>query len=416
MTAGPLRDDTSPGGPVASGGRAGSGRVDRIALALAALYLPFIFLGYGTDIDVANVRRSGESLLDGDYGVSRTPGSLPTEFLTGVLDAIGDAWLVNLASVAAALVTLLLLGRIVSREAGERSGVVAVLVLGCNPWFVVGATSLSDVVPAIGLVLLGLWLFPRHPWLAGLVYGLAIGTRMASVVVIGGLLLSTALDRDGRPDRSSFRTAFRTGVVAVVVGAVFFVPAWLQYDRTLDFLQNEFDSGSLVTMVGRWFVKNVAFFGIPVLVLLAFRARTVFEVLGQWRTSELARVAIVLTIAAEGIYLRLPFKIVHLLPMAVVVAVVVASSPRFGNRFVGALLAAQICLAVVAVTLAAPDVPDASTTGGFRPGLVWGVVVNDVRCRVDPPVDDAAPDQATVQGMDAAEAMFRCQARSWRAE
>lgn len=416
MTAGPLRDDTSPGGPVASGPRTDGSPADRVALALAALYLPFVFLGYGTDIDVANVRRSGQFLLDGDYVASRPPGSLPTELLTGVLDAIGGAWLVNLASVAAAAATLVLLGRIVGREAGDRAGVVAVLVLGLHPWFVVGATSLSDVVPAIGLVLLGLWLFPRHPWMAGLAYGMAIGTRMSSVVVVAGLLVSTVVDHRGRVDGASSRAVVRSAIVAAVVGASFFVPAWLQYDRTFGFLQNEFEVGSLVAMVGRWFVKNVAFFGIPVLVLLAVRARTVFAVLGRWRTSELIRVAIVLTVAAEGIFLRLPFKVVHLLPMAVAVAIVVASSPRFGNRFVAALLAAQICLAVVSVTLAAPDSPDAATTGEFRPGVVWGVVVNDVRCRVDPPVDDASPDPTTVQGRDAAVEMFRCQARAWRAD
>ncbi|MCQ3971756.1 hypothetical protein, partial [Klebsiella pneumoniae] len=36
----------------------------RLALSCGLLYLPFTVFGYGTDVDITNVLRSGESLLD----------------------------------------------------------------------------------------------------------------------------------------------------------------------------------------------------------------------------------------------------------------------------------------------------------------------------------------------------------------
>ncbi|MEM9204477.1 MAG: hypothetical protein AAGC53_22785, partial [Actinomycetota bacterium] len=45
------------------------------------------WLGYGTDIDVANVLRAGESFFDGDYQLSRPPGNLPYEIVAYLLDA-----------------------------------------------------------------------------------------------------------------------------------------------------------------------------------------------------------------------------------------------------------------------------------------------------------------------------------------
>ena len=38
----------------------------QVALFAALLYLPFVGLGYGTDIDITNIRRSGALILDGE--------------------------------------------------------------------------------------------------------------------------------------------------------------------------------------------------------------------------------------------------------------------------------------------------------------------------------------------------------------
>ncbi|HAS11322.1 MAG TPA: hypothetical protein DCS55_12525, partial [Acidimicrobiaceae bacterium] len=115
----------------------------RLALLSGLLYLPFTVLGYGTDVDITNVLRSGESLLEGRYRYSRPPGALPYEALVGVLDRVGGPTAVSLASAVMAVILLVLLGRLVADELGERRARVAVAVVATQPWFWLAATSLG---------------------------------------------------------------------------------------------------------------------------------------------------------------------------------------------------------------------------------------------------------------------------------
>ena len=64
---------------------------ERLLLVLAALlYLPFVFLGYGTDVDSYHVVEAGERIMEGrPYEHSREPGFLVHEVATGVLDRLG---------------------------------------------------------------------------------------------------------------------------------------------------------------------------------------------------------------------------------------------------------------------------------------------------------------------------------------
>ena len=66
------------------------------------VYLPFTLLGYGTDLDVANVLRAGRSWIDdGDYQMSRGPGrGGPRARRRRALDRVGGSVLVNLVTLA----------------------------------------------------------------------------------------------------------------------------------------------------------------------------------------------------------------------------------------------------------------------------------------------------------------------------
>ena len=88
-----------------------------LLLAVLVGYLPFVVLGYGTDIDVANVLRAGESMLDGDYTMSRGPGAAPHEVATALLDRLGGPILVNLVAVAFALLAVWCVHRLLDATA-----------------------------------------------------------------------------------------------------------------------------------------------------------------------------------------------------------------------------------------------------------------------------------------------------------
>ena len=395
----------------------------RLAVLSGLLYLPFVGLGYGTDVDITNVLRSGESLLDGRYRYSRPPGALPYEALVGSLDRVGGPLAVNLASVAMAVGLLALLARIVGDELGERRARIAVAVVATQPWFWVAATSLGDYVFALGLLLAGV-LAARHDRrvLAGLAFATAVAFRSSTAFLVWGYLLAELVGPRGglagapRPAPSSrWRDVPLTGVVTAAAAVLWFVPSWLSVGRTGAFLVNEFETTGFVAMVGRWGVKNIAFFGVWGLVVLVALVPVLLDALRLTRTSVLVRFSVIAAVVAELLFLRFPWKPVHLLPVLLCLAVLLAASPRTRPWHVGALLVAHALLAVVSITVAEPDITNAATTGRLHLGTAWGVVVNDLDCRIDPPYGDGDwPDLDTPAADYAAIDVFTCQARSWR--
>lgn len=395
--------------------------------ALSGLaYLPFVGLGYGTDIDITNIRRSGESILAGDYRYSRPPGAFPHELVTGLLDRAGGAIAVNLGSVVMAVVTLVALAAIVEREHGARAGRIAVVVVATQPWFWVAASSLGDYLYALAALLVGIALAQRDQRIgAGLAFGLAIGFRSGTALLVAAWLLAevTGSTRDAEPGTRPWSPVLRTGLVGAVVGAAWFIPPWLSVGRTAQFLQNQLRAGDIAVMVARWGVKNVAFFGLVTLVVLVVRLPVLVDALRRFPDVVLVRFAVFAAVATELVYLRFPWKPVHLLPMVVCLALLLATSPSTTGRLVATVVACNLLLAVVSITVAEPDVADAATTGRFAPGFTAGVVVNEIACRLDPPGvepdspvrDGGWPDLDTPAADFAAVRVFACQARSWRA-
>ena len=396
-----------------------------LAMAAGLLYVPFIGLGYGTDIDITNIRRSGETILEGNYRYSRPPGAFPHEAITGLLDAAGGSLLVNLGSALTAVVVLATLGHVVQRRHGDRAGRIVVLVAATQPWLWVAATSLGDYLYALAFLLLGIDAAQRdHRVLAGMAFGTAIGFRSGTVLLVGAYLLAEviggSIDDDPADDPDRLRrlhwtATLTTSLVTVILGAAWFVPSWLSVGRTTQFLENQLRAGPFFVMVGRWGVKNVAFFGVLTLAILVLRAPVLAAAVARFRELVLVRFAVFAAILTEALYLRFPWKPVHLLPMAVCLALLLALSPKTSNRLVAAVVASQLVFAFVSVSVARPDVVDDARSGELAPGLTRGVVLNDIDCRLDPPFEGEWPALDSIDSDLAAVRVFQCQARSWRA-
>ncbi|MEM8708798.1 MAG: hypothetical protein AAGE98_20210 [Actinomycetota bacterium] len=384
-------------------------RDDRALHLVAASFLagvPALWWGYGTDIDTANVLRAGESVFDGDYQLSRPPGNLPYEVAAYVLDAVGGAPVVVLGSMLTAAAALWLLAGLVRAE--DRDPVPTLAVVALSPWWWIASTSTGDYLVAVALVLAGARArLADRTIVAGICFGLAIGVRASTIGLIGAWLLAELVG-----DRTKFAALVRAGLVTVGVGILCFVPAWLSADRSFAFFTTETQVTNLTTLVGRWGVKNLAFWGPVTLVVLAWWAiRRLSTVRTAWTESVLARFALMGLVWAQLVYLRFPWKPLHLLPALVCVAVIVA----WGDRRAAYAVAAGLALnAVVTLTVAAPDVPHQATTGEVDVQLRRGVLVTDVECRFED--DDLGPWPAigSTEAYDRSVAVFDCQAQLWR--
>lgn len=390
-------------------------RPELLGVIVGMVYLPLTILGYGNDIDVPNVLRAGRSWLDGSYEISRRPGSTPVELVGSLLDRLGGSVLVNLASLAFAVLALVCLGRILRRDGMARPG-LAVLVLAAHPWFWVAATSFADFTWALGLLLAGVDAAQRGRRVqAGLLFGLAIGARATSALLVAAWLAAEQLgERACRTGRSALVT---TAAVTVPVALACFVPPWLDQGG-IDVLEAGLPVSTLPVQLGRWAVKNLAVVGVAGVVVLAVGWRHLLEAGRAWPTSVAARFGLLGFVLSQLSFLRLPLKPAHLLPAVACAVLVVGIGGRRAPVWLWALVATQVLHGVVALRVAEPDRLDEAEGGRLRPAIVAGVLVNDVRCRLDDRDRGAWPDPSESGGRAPAEARahenFICQQQPWR--
>lgn len=388
-----------------------------MVLGCVVAYLPFTLLGYGTDIDVANVLRAGGSFVrDGDYDVSRRPGSVVHEVGTGLLDWLGGSVAVNLAGVAFAGLALWCLQRLVRDETDRWPGWTALLV-AANPWFWLAATSLGDFVWALALGLAGATAAHRdRRVLAGILFGLALGARLSTVLLVISWLVAERLgDRVGRP---TWRATVVTAVTLGIVGVACFVPVWIDAGRSLDFLGHQPPFPGWGLSLGRWAVKNATVIGVPAGIVLVLGVRQGFGALARWRASVVVRFAALVIVTGELLFLRFPWKPVHLLPVLAGVALLVAAAPTVKQRWIIALVAAQLLGGVVGTTIGEPDVPHHASGGRLVMRLTEGPLLNDVRCRLedrrDGPWPDATDPAEFPTASERSALLFDCQSETWK--
>ena len=387
-------------------------------LGCLVAYVPCAFLGYGTDIDVANVLRAGRSWLDdGHYQLSRGPGAAIQELATAVLDRIGGALLVNLIGVAFALLALWSLRQLLVADR-SRWPTLATLVLAASGWFWVASTSLGDFTWALALGLAGAVAARRdRRVLAGVLFALGIGCRASTLLVAAAWLVA---ERTGAPsERVPWKATLRTAGVTLVLGLACFVPPWIDAGRSFAFLHNQLVFGGWGVQLGRWAVKNAAAATVPAGIVLLIGLPHLWAALRRWRLSVVVRFAAIVLVAEEVLFFRLPFKPVHLLPVIAAVALLAGAAPLRSRRWLAALVVAQLVGAFVGTTLAAPDRPDGAESGRIEVRVTSGVLWNDVHCRLEDrergPWPTGSDALAEAEAMTRSEQNFSCQRDSWRA-
>jgi len=388
-----------------------------VVLGSVVAYLPFTLLSYGTDIDVANVLRSGRAWVrDGVYEVARPPGAIVNELGTGVLDELGGSVLVNVAGVGFAALALWSIFELTHADGSRWPGWATALV-AANPWFWLAATSVGDFVWALGLGLAGAAQAHRgRRAVAGVLFGLALGCRASTLLLAAAWLLAERLGHAHR--RPTWRATATTVAVLVVVGVALFVPPWLSADQSFAFVEHQTPFGGWGLNTGRWAVKNAAVIGVPAGIVFLLGIRRGIGALARWHGSVVVRFAVLAIVAFELLFLRLPYKPVHLLPVVAAVALLVGASPAVKQRWLVALFVAQLVGGVVGSTIGEPDVPHQASSGRIALHLTTGPLLNDVRCRLDDRDAGPWPDPADPEQFPAASSrsaiLFDCQSKTWK--
>jgi hypothetical protein len=340
----------------------------------AAVCLPIAMLGYGTDLDISDVRSTGQLICDADYFPSRTPGVPVFETIVALLDPVGH-FAINALTAGAAGAAVVGIARIV-RRLGHPNGDLVALAFLASPIALVAATSTTDFVWAVAFFVWGVLLHLRDkPVLAGLLFALAIGCRSSTVLLIVSFLVAEGWDRERRG------TCLRTLAVMVPLAGLLYVPSFLAFDRTFEFLDHTDGWRGFANNTSRFLYKNyVATGGAFILVALTF-VPALWRSLRRWREDRLVRIAALGFFATEMLFLQLPWKLAHLLPALLMLLLWLGATDRNRRPWMILLIVAVALNGIVAFRPFTPDRPDQSASANFEPVFMYGLLLNDVRCR-----------------------------------
>ena len=201
-----------------------------LALGVLASHLPFVTPGYGTDTDAWKFASAiREMSLTGRYTSSRLPGYPVVEFLSTPLARLGP-WAPNALSALAAAACAWLAARLFARH-GVRDAWLAGAAFVFLPAAFIAGTSSMDYLWALAFALAA-WLdvAAGRPARAGLWLGLAIGSRITSVLFLPPLALLLVMSRTTSGAVAvSARRVLALGGVATGVAVACYAPVFARY-------------------------------------------------------------------------------------------------------------------------------------------------------------------------------------------
>jgi hypothetical protein len=204
-----------------------------LALAFVISRAPFLGISYGTDPDAWRVALSGLWLWEHhEYYPSRLPG-YPVPELASALVVKGGPLATNSLTMVVSLIGVWFFAKIASRLALPNRGLI-VAGFAFTPLLWINSMTTLDYMWALTFILASYYfLLRRSSIIAGLMLGLAIGSRSTSALML--LPLAAYMWRDGRRDE------IRPFVVtAVAVSLACFGPVYWQYElRFLNFYDSK---------------------------------------------------------------------------------------------------------------------------------------------------------------------------------
>jgi len=344
------------------------------------LYFPFLFLGYGSDADSYSVIRTAQTLLsEHRYVVSRPPGYFLHEAATMVLFVLSGHFLTNLASMVMSLVIIALFLRLCRRNEVPNAELLAVFII-IHPLYWVASTSTIDYLWALALLMVGYELFRRARHLAaGIIFGLAIGARISSVLFVGSLVLARLLT-----GKKKLRGLFPLVGACAVTGGLLYVPAFIQAGYSLSFLTYWAYEWTFVEHAARFVHKNIYFWGFQTTLVALLLVPTLARGFARQRKEvpkELLVFSGLVILSHEILFFHIPIEKSYLLPILPFVMLLVGIALKGRRALLVLLLVVELSYNFVDMGVVKPDVPNYATGARFGFWIEPGYMFADIKER-----------------------------------
>lgn len=278
--------------------------------------MPFIFDGYGVEEDSWGlVVNAYEMKTTGHYVASRVPGHPLQEYVyRAIYDA--PAWAYNLPSVLTSMMAVAFFF-LALRKMQLRAAFPAALAFSFVPVFYIAGTYTIDFAWTMAFVMGSFYfLLDRKFILSGIFLGLATGCRITAEV----FLLPWALILFSRLNfKNWIREMLLVGIPAVVIGAMWFIPAYLNYGKGFFDYSDQFPYPPMAKVI---YKATIGVFGlIGIVAMLVY----LFPALRNWKkestqpvtlfsTDRLLLVCLLILLLHIVAYLRLPQKSGYMAP------------------------------------------------------------------------------------------------------
>ena len=361
-------------------------------LLLFILYIPLLFLGFGTDSDTYTALNAWNHFLDSHvYQPSRLPGYVIHEMVTFYAVKIGDSVFSNFISLVFACLTCFFLIKIARHFQLPKAAILLVIL---NPAFIVNATSTVDYVWALFFFTAGLYLMIQQRILpASLLLAFASAIRLSYafllIVVFVVFLIQLLRDHDHRVEKLKTILLFLSGGILILVinFAAYYLPLKFTGWNLSIFLSASMGDKSMwspLMRIGRWGYKNLLLWGIPSAIVLVFFVLLTIKKTTKYflpKNRYFLLLLLLLACVVETLFLVYPIEIEYLLPLLPFAALLLGFWYRDKPKWIAALSVLILLNGFVAISIARPDVPNYATSASleFRP--VQGYLLTDITTR-----------------------------------
>lgn len=357
----------------------------KILLLALCIYLPFLFLGYGSDYDSYNVVWAGKNFVETlDYVPSRVPGFFIYESLTFFFNWIGGSMLTNLASAGMSLLILKHFMQF-SKENQVPHYRLLTLILMVQPYYLVNSTCTMDYLFAFGFAFWGLMKMRDRKFIvAGVLMALGIGSRLTTGLVVAVFYLWVFFTQKG--DRGKLILG---GVITACLTVLFYVPSLDFAEWNLGYVSPSVGTQVFWTpmlRIGRWVYKTIYFWSPPVIFLLAWGVVRLLAKRAKWKQIPdksvlIASAAMILVI--QSFYLYIPTEPAYMIPTILfwLILMGVAFSDR--KKVLVVLLVLVVLSNFVSFNVARPDKVNQATGAQYGLWVEPGHLVKDVTKRIE---------------------------------
>ena len=335
------------------------------------------------DVDSFRVIEAGKNFLaTADYVPSRNPGYVVHEMCSWLLNRLGGSFLSNIGTLLLAILAITSFINVCEKtNLPNRKFAYYLLVL--HPFFWFNATCTIDYIWALGFFMAGFsLLFSKKYFFSGLAFGLSIGSRLASFIAVGGILLFFLLKQPKNWKKLSvsiFTTAFFT-VLFYVLPLDF--TGWEL--RLFEASVGTPDYWSPWLRTGRFIYKNIYFWGFPIILFFIFLLLNLIKdrQLPVLQNNKWILISSILVIAGyEILFFRYPIAPEYLLSTLPFWLFILMILMKDKKKLLRILLLLVVLSNFLSINIARPDQPSHATGAEYGIWIEKGYLLQSIETR-----------------------------------